>query len=203
MDGRGNMTKKVETEKTTGGSENIYTTFYEYNSQNKLEKITDPLNNVTTFTYDGLGKLITSKDAEGNTVNHEYDGFGRKTKTTRVTSGGLNIETNFEYYPDNKLKSITDAKGNKSWSASDYLGRTVKTVDPDKGTWSYYYDSYGGYTSTGNLIAQTDAKSQTITFEYDFLAKRKKQAFESLSETLDEEKANEILDILKNQFEEE
>ncbi|MCP4157200.1 MAG: RHS repeat protein, partial [bacterium] len=78
---RGNMTRRVETEKKPDGTEETYETKYQYNAFNKIEKITDPLGNETTLTYDVKGNLTGSKDAEGNTVSHKYDVFGRKKET--------------------------------------------------------------------------------------------------------------------------
>lgn len=58
---------------------------------------------------------------------------------------------------------MTDAKGNVTRIRYDSLGRKTGMTDPDMGIWSYEYDP------NGNLIKQTDAKRQTITFHYDAL----------------------------------
>ena len=82
-DGRGNMTKMIETEKAENGQSETYTTLYKYNSFNKVEEVTDPLGQITTFSYDTKGNLNGSQDAEGNIISHEYENFGRKIKTKK------------------------------------------------------------------------------------------------------------------------
>ena len=45
----------------------------------------------------------------------------------------------------------------------DTLSRNTSMNDPDMGYWSYTYDT------NGNLVSQTDAKNQTILFQFDSL----------------------------------
>ncbi len=77
LDGRGNMTKKVETEKDANGNSQTHTTEYTYNAFNKVEEIKEIVGTgepaYTTFTYDEKGNITGTKDAEGNTVSHKYD----------------------------------------------------------------------------------------------------------------------------------
>jgi len=68
--------------------------------------------------------------------------------------------------PGNLIRVIA-AKGtieqNSAKMTYDSLGRKRDMTDPDMGYWTYEYDK------SGNLIAQTDARKQTITFAYDTL----------------------------------
>jgi hypothetical protein len=75
-DGRGNMTKKVETEKADDGTEKNYTTEYTYNAFNKVEEIKEWLEGdqttppvITTFIYDPSGNLICTKYPRTNNLN--------------------------------------------------------------------------------------------------------------------------------------
>ena len=77
------------------------------------------------------------------------------------------------------VKKIEDDCGANVTTTMTYdtLGRKTSTTDPDKGTWNYYYDSYDGYTSIGNLIAQQDTKGQVTKLEYDALSRVTKKTY--------------------------
>ena len=93
-DGRGNVTRKVETVKSADNQKTeTYETKYEYNAHNKLEKIIDPQEFETKFYYDQMGNLIGTEDAEKNKITHEYDNLGRRTKMIKHLKNGQKIET--------------------------------------------------------------------------------------------------------------
>ncbi|MCP4147393.1 MAG: RHS repeat protein, partial [bacterium] len=160
---RGNMTRRVETEKKPDGSEETYETKYQYNAFNKIEKITDPLGNETTLTYDVKGSLTGSKDAEGNTISHKYDVFGRKKETIKHLKNGQKIETAFEYYKNNNIKSITDANSNKTSYEYDNQGRTQKITYPDNTFLEYTYDG------NSNIKTIKQRNGTVVTNSYDGL----------------------------------
>ena len=47
-----------------------------------MKTVTDPLGNLTIFTYDLLGQLITITDAESNETHFTYDAIGLITTIT-------------------------------------------------------------------------------------------------------------------------
>ena len=58
----------------------------------------------------------------------------------------------------------------------DIRGRKKEMDDPDLGFWTY------GYNSLGELISQTDAKTQTVTMHYDKLGRLdRREEFEGVS----------------------
>jgi RHS repeat-associated protein len=107
-----------------------------------------------TFTVDPLGH-VTNKRIVGNIeYNIKYTGVypshAEYSKTTKITAC-------------DGVKTI-DATGRHEFKTNqDLLGRTVGTTNSVNGTWKYSYDG------NNNLISQTDAKDQTITFKYDLL----------------------------------
>jgi RHS repeat-associated protein len=159
-DGRGNMTRKKETE--VNGVEPI-TTRYTYNAFNKVETMTDSLGSEWLFTYDKQGNLSGTKDAEGNTVSHEYDSSGRRTKTTKYLNDGGKIARTFTYYDNNKLKTITDAGNNTTTYEYDCLNNLKKTIYPDNTFAEYTYDK------NSNVISEKQRNGTVVTNTYDAL----------------------------------
>ncbi len=142
-DGRGNMTRKLETEIVPGGTPKTYETEYAYNAFNKAEEIKEhtgesqPL--VTRFTYDSRGNLTGTVDAEGNTISHHYDAPGRKERTEKHFNNGTSVTTTFTYYPNDLLKTIADDKGNITQYEYDDRKRSTKIIYPDETFIQYTY----------------------------------------------------------------
>ena len=123
-------------------------TIYEYDSENRLIRITDPEQRVTTYTYDGLGRRI-EKDVDGRITRYVYDledilfeYDGNNTLTARYTHGpgiddpiGMEREGQTYFYHTDGLGSIT------------HITDSTKQI-----VTSYGYDAFGNITSkTGSL----------------------------------------------------
>jgi RHS repeat-associated protein len=120
---------------------------------------------VTTYAYDGTQSTVT-------------DPLGRQTVTQTnarrlplkvVDPSGGTIA--FAYDAGDRVKEIDvsflDARGvrrtAKTTHEYDSVGHRKSSVDPDMGTWHYEYNAFG------NLVSQTDAKSQVTKLTYDLL----------------------------------
>ena len=145
------------------------------------------------FAYDDLGRIVQTKDALGRTTRNSYSGWtttttdanGRNSSVTQDAFGNIVVladpQGNQIYYDydilGNLTKVITPASASQPNNPLtteifyDALSRKTKMIDPDLGTWTYQYDA------NGNLIAQTDAKQQTIRFEYDQLNRLTKKTY--------------------------
>lgn len=145
------------------------------------------------FTYDDLGRVVATKDALGRTTTKAYDGWtttttdanGRSSAVTQDAFGNtltlrdpLNNETHYEYdILSNLIKVTTLASASRpdqplvTTISYDALSRKIAMNDPDLGRWQYQYDA------NGNLTSQTDAKNQTIRFEYDGLNRAVKKIY--------------------------
>ncbi|MGK6343254.1 RHS repeat-associated core domain-containing protein [Chryseobacterium sp. DT-3] len=126
-------------------------TSYTYNDRGQILTKTDPLDNKLTNTYDGWGKLLTSKTNLGGTTTYKYD---RDTQSNIIVT---------QYDPDgdiakkftNKLgqeyKASTKAFGQGQFVSQetqyDVLGRKTKESEP-------YFE--GGNISQWNVIAYND-----------------------------------------------
>jgi RHS repeat-associated protein len=169
-DGRGNMTRKLEKEKAADGTFAEYTTKYEYNAFNKVEKLTEnlgtPQEALTTFLYDERGSLSGSIDAEGHKIYHEYDLFGRKTKTTRELESGERLIMQFAYDAGNNLVSIKDANDNETRYEYDTIFKRnwlTKVIYPDSTFIEYTYDL------NGNVLTEKQRNGTVVTNTYNDL----------------------------------
>ena len=133
------------------------TLFGYYSNTLNLQTITDPLNNVTTFTYDDSGNILTSTDANNKTTTFEYDLMGRLTK---VTDPDTKV-TQYQYDEAGNLKKIIDAKLHETNFTYDEINQLKTIVNPLNKTKAFTYDL------NRNLKTVTDFKNQTITFTYD------------------------------------
>src|SRR5690606_37942850 len=53
---------------------------YDYYPNGQLKKVTDPLNNITQYTYDVYGNILTETRANGLVYVNEYDVMNRMNK---------------------------------------------------------------------------------------------------------------------------
>ncbi|GAB1624086.1 hypothetical protein AAOGI_41360 [Agarivorans albus] len=110
---------------------------------------TDPLGQVRKETKNALGELV--KVQQGlNTLEYSYDPYGNLTKVenTAVDSKGT-VKTQ-------TISTVYNKYGHKE-----------KTIDPDKGTWSYQYNAFG------ELISQSSANqgANKTELKYDALGR--------------------------------
>jgi RHS repeat-associated protein len=173
-----------------GGSSNGNLT-YSYDAIGRLQQITHPDTSRTLYCYalwstgtiDASNHMTwESKDAAGRLLT-VYEYTGTFTACPAGPPAGGYATTNYQYNVLGNLTKVTDAKGNQTTMRYDTLGRKIAISDPDMGRcgdlttltpaaaypwypapcWNYQYDA------VGNLLRQTDAKNQTVTFSYDKL----------------------------------
>lgn len=102
---------------------------------------TDPLGHATTRTTSAWGDLVRVADAANGQTNYQWDAFGL-------------------------LKQATDAANNVVSQASyNVRGMRTQLADVDLGTWSYTPNALG------EVVSQSDAKSQVTTFTFDALGR--------------------------------
>jgi RHS repeat-associated protein len=118
---------------------------------------------VVTETRNALGELVSRQDpvdandpATGLLVrNNGYDSAGNLLTVTRSAGSG-DIVTQMHY---------------------DALGRKSTLSDPDAGGMTYVYNA------AGDVISQTDAKSQTISQSYDAMGRRWQRTAGGITDT--------------------
>jgi len=185
-DGRGNMTKKIETEKANDGTEKTYTTEYTYNDFNKVGEIKEWLEGdqttppvITMFFYDAGGNLLGSKDGEGNIVAHKYDSLGRKVWTEQYLANYEKIRTSFEYYPNNLLWKIIDDKANTTEYKYDDQKRVTKVIYPDLSTIEYTYTQKIESGKKYNMVIEKQRDGTLVTTIYDEMNRVKSRGIEA------------------------
>lgn len=144
------------------------TTVFEYNKDERVKRIINPLKhsvdisydivgnitsfvdtnkNITSLKYDENGNLLVVQDAIGNQWKQEFDHLSRFKGI--VDSLGNKVE--FEYIGnDNKLKSVTSSEGIMQYQY-DKKGLLTKYIDPNGNSIEFIYDL------KGNMIEVKDA----------------------------------------------
>lgn len=153
------------------------TTSYEYDSKNRVTKVTDPKDILTINTYEG--ENLSSTRIGEETTNYEYDTYGRETKVNNPNH--TYEETVYDDAADTVMKK--DAKGLVSTTSYDQFGNIKSKTDAGERSVSYEYhplqltlitsvtDGEGKTTHykhdrNGNLTTLTDALGRNNTYEY-------------------------------------
>jgi RHS repeat-associated protein len=173
-DAAGNVTKIIDPA--------LHETRFTYDAQfNRVQRITDALNQITEFTYDPAnGNLLTVTDPLNHITTIAYNAFGQPTSV----QGPIPSEppTTFAYDADGNLITTTDPLGNVTQRIYDAVSRLVSLTDPRGAQTQFQYDALNRVTAiadarhgltafshdpNGNLLTVTDAKSQPTTYAYD------------------------------------
>jgi len=153
---------------------------YNYDSQDRLVKISEPYKNIaslfTTFEYDNYGRIVKTVLPTGRELTIDYNGLTTTTDDgvkTRIETKNINKnikkvvdngETlNYTYNNNGTLKN-TNYAGNIISFEYDSWGRKTKITDPSAGTYTYEYNSIG------DLLKETTPKG-IITNVYDATGK--------------------------------
>nr|WP_319998176.1 FG-GAP-like repeat-containing protein [uncultured Draconibacterium sp.] len=148
-DTKGRLSKKYEPATSTALPSDY--TLYEYDTKNRVNKITTAGGKVTNISYPG--NQVT-KTSEGLTSWKETDSQG--LLTTASDFGG---EIDYTYYPNGQVKSINHPGGTTSMKY-DLAGNQTELNDPDAGITSYEYNAYG------QIKKQTNAAGDITNYTY-------------------------------------
>ena len=137
-------------------------TFYGYDTNGKMDKITDPNGNVTTITYEGaLVQSVQQPSPTGSGVavtSYKYD-LPKYTAEITDPKGGLTKLTLNTHYG---VKSVTDPLGRtSSQDTMDSNFNPTQTTDAEGNIAKSLFDP------KGNLLNATDAKGIQSTNTYD------------------------------------
>jgi RHS repeat-associated protein len=165
-------------------------TTYRYDDVGNVLSTTDPTGAVTEGTYDYLGRTLTStevvRQANTNyTTTYTYDDTAAQQTSTVTSAAGVNSTTT--YNAAGEPLTVKDGANNVTSYTYDSEGRTTRTTRPDGSYATVTYDmadratDTAEYSPTGvklssqsarydrasNMVATTDARGTTTTFEFD------------------------------------
>jgi len=170
------------------------TTTFDYDANERLQKITYPNNRFLEFTYDTVGRRTQMRGTDGYEVNYSYDNVGRLKQLTDGNNSliveysydavgrlaredkGNGTYTIYDYYADGQIASIVHyAPDGSVNSRFDYtynqqgLEDSVSTLD---GQWSYSYDQTGQLTRAIFASTNPELDNQDLIYVYDAAGNR-------------------------------
>jgi len=139
---------------------------YTYDALDRRATMSRPISDTnstlqtTSFYYDGLTNWV--QDPQGNKTYRVANAAGQLSQ-----SKDHNLYSqSFDYDAFGGVKRVTDSAGNTLQSSTYNLrGMLTQRVDMDMGTWNFTPNSLG------EVVSQTDANSQTTTFQFDLLGR--------------------------------
>ncbi|NIP27199.1 MAG: hypothetical protein GWN67_28365, partial [Phycisphaerae bacterium] len=123
----------------------------------KLQTITDPLGNVTTYGYNKNEEPNLITDAEGHSEVAVYNERGLLCKVVDA-NGGI---TELSYDDNGNLMEIKDANGNGTTYDYDGFDRLICITYPDD------TNEVLGYDKNSNIISRKNREGETIYYGYD------------------------------------
>ncbi|MCP5524751.1 MAG: DUF2778 domain-containing protein [Verrucomicrobiales bacterium] len=173
-DANGNVVQIVETEKPDlGGTDEVFTTRFEYNPLDRLIATIDNVNTTNRFDYDSRGNRVVSVDGRGNVVRYQYDGLNRLTDTARTLTdtgdGSGNpigtLATRQTWDDSSRLTAQIDDNGNATTYLYDGLNRRFATVMADGTAQTNRLDALG------NAYQSDDANGTRVLSQFDALGR--------------------------------
>lgn len=140
-----------------------------YDANGRLQSVTDPLGNLTQFSYDLVANTITTtnpdggitvrtNDAAGNMISYK-DPLGRTTTYTYdnnqnvlTRTNGLGKTTTFTYDANGNVTSKKDPLGNKVTKTYDNIGRLTQMTDALGQVTQMQHDTHGNLTGISDAI---------------------------------------------------
>ncbi len=154
-DHRGQVVSSVDGQNIASGD---HAPFYEYGAFNRLRRIEDNANNVTSFVFDAYGRLESEGDPDVGTSQYTYNGFDE-------------VRTSVD--PGVQFRQFT----------FDKIGRIAEMVD-GAGTTTWIYDQ--GASAIGELSESISPSGQRIQYSYEpATADRHRGSIDSVSYVID------------------
>jgi YD repeat-containing protein len=144
-----------------------------FDALNRVVEIKNAENDTKTFTYDEVGNQLTQTDEKGRITQYDYDDNDQLLKVV----GPDLVETHYQSDAFGAVISITRAANIVDLATTrrfeyDEHGNLVKEYDPTPGAPIGVFDPAGvafksyAYDANNNVIAQTDQRGNTTTYEY-------------------------------------
>lgn len=131
-----------------------------YDSRGLLQKVTNALENSSSFAYDAHDRISAITDPRGNITKYQRDAAGRVTKT--IYDDGSSSDTDYDAY-GHIVKTI-DATGIASTIEYDQFGRIVGCIGPLGHETKFVYtgpDAGSPFTQPANVILPSGRETTT------------------------------------------
>ncbi|MEU8286703.1 DNRLRE domain-containing protein [Micromonospora sp. NPDC048905] len=174
----GRMTKATDANKHS-------TDYADYDPVGYPRKITNPLTEVTKYTYSSIGSVLTVTDPKERTTTYTYDGFGRPLtqKVPKDAANGVYITTPAPVYDKNdNATQQTSPTGAVTTAVYDALDRPSTVTTPkdtsnsEASTTKYDYDQVGNVikvTEPKGMLTPADTLDYATVYVYDELNRPK------------------------------
>ncbi|GAB2874618.1 hypothetical protein GCM10027277_49810 [Pseudoduganella ginsengisoli] len=122
-------------------------------------------NTTSNFQYDQMGNLTQRTDPLGNVTNFSYDALYRiKQSIQPVPAAGVaRPTTNLTYDGIDQLSTVADPRSLTTTYTNDGLGNQPGLASPDTGATARTFDL------AGNMLTSIDARGKVSTYTYDAL----------------------------------
>ncbi|MFA4985919.1 MAG: hypothetical protein WC712_04985 [Candidatus Brocadiia bacterium] len=135
-------------------------TVYTYTADGKVLTVTDPLTNVTTYSYDSLGRRYLVQFADGN---YNQTGFDANGNTVWSQDGEI-----YYYNSQNATNWYTQQYVYDTWNRCWQVGRL--RINPAGGTPAFVTDyDETRFSADGNRVYYADYLGNLTTYSYDAL----------------------------------
>lgn len=174
--------KEWESEPYFEGESRRKWTHFQYNSDNRLSKITLPNGGVKRIDHGRSGRDYAVRytdvtDVRGKTQRNWYDHNGQITRTVRANGTDAAIALNYEYDVRGLLVKTTRPDGQVIKITYDEAGRRTEVEDPDAGIHRFFYGQDLGTGAFSKVIRENKAapnapgQRMNIFHEYDRLGR--------------------------------
>ncbi len=167
----------------TYGFGTLYATIsYTYRYDNRLSTVTDPGNDIYTYTYDFLGRYTQILCPDSVSVSYSYDDTNNRVTFTN----GRSYDRTYWYDWLSRLTKVEEEYTTDTFAVTTYnydeIGQLISFTNAESHTTTYTYASFFGltkieypdstceeykYSNMGSVTSFTDAKGIEITFTYD------------------------------------
>ena len=140
---------------------------YTYNEAGLRTSMTDQSGDALFYEYDDLGRLIGLDDEDGGIVDYTYDAAGNLI----LEENGNGTTSSFAYDDAGRLTEIVNAQADGTVNSFyrytyDTAGQRVEMESHD-GTWTYGYDAVGQLTSAEFVSINPAIDDKSLVYEYD------------------------------------
>ncbi|MHC0429500.1 scabin-related ADP-ribosyltransferase [Streptomyces sp. O3] len=162
-------------------------TYFAYDGQANITRITNPLGNKTNYNYDSRGRLTAAETASGADWKYTYDALGNISKFTdgernattyaynaknlpETTTDALAQVTKFAYTSTGRLQTVTDALGKQTRYGYNTAGDLTSVTYPNGARATQSFDGSGRLTSITDPRGNADGanpQDYTSTYTYD------------------------------------